>query len=251
MKLIAHRGYRKFFPENTFLAIEEAILEGAEYVEIDLQLSADHEFVLYHDPELNRVSGINARVDSLDFSDLLLTPAYEPERLGNEFNDVCITPFYQFVGLLSQHPGVTAFVEIKEDCLKQMGAATLAARLIEAVAEVSSQVVFISYAYSLIHEIKKQGFKRRGIILRSWNEVQSVELAKLQPEVVFCNYKKVPQAGSLVLPFAKLALYEIADPDLAHALCVRGAEYIETFEIAEMLNPSAFQIDQIAEESTD
>jgi len=51
---IAHRGARAFAPENTLEAIRKAADLGADAVEIDVQLSADGEPVVFHDDTLER-----------------------------------------------------------------------------------------------------------------------------------------------------------------------------------------------------
>ncbi len=53
----AHRGASSEAPENTIPAIEKAIDEGADYVEIDVRLTADGEVVLMHDASTKRTSG--------------------------------------------------------------------------------------------------------------------------------------------------------------------------------------------------
>ncbi|MGC4892230.1 glycerophosphodiester phosphodiesterase family protein [Micromonospora sp. DT31] len=52
----AHRGSSGMAPENTAAAIELAIAEGADYVETDVQLSADGELVVIHDVTLARTT---------------------------------------------------------------------------------------------------------------------------------------------------------------------------------------------------
>ena len=47
--VIAHRGYSEKYRENTLEAIEKAIEHGADWVEVDLQLTGDGEIVLSHD----------------------------------------------------------------------------------------------------------------------------------------------------------------------------------------------------------
>lgn len=54
---IAHRGSSMAAPENTLAAVERAIQDGADYVEIDVRLTADDEVVLYHDRSLTRLTG--------------------------------------------------------------------------------------------------------------------------------------------------------------------------------------------------
>ena len=53
----AHRGSAFDAPENTLAAIEQAITDGADYVEIDAQLTADGVVVLWHDGDMMRVFG--------------------------------------------------------------------------------------------------------------------------------------------------------------------------------------------------
>ncbi|MFG2099928.1 glycerophosphodiester phosphodiesterase [Micromonospora echinaurantiaca] len=52
----AHRGSSGMAPENTAAAFELAIAEGADYIETDVQLSADGEPVIIHDVTLARTT---------------------------------------------------------------------------------------------------------------------------------------------------------------------------------------------------
>ncbi|MFI5488927.1 glycerophosphodiester phosphodiesterase [Micromonospora echinaurantiaca] len=52
----AHRGSSGMAPENTAAAFELAIAEGADYIETDVQLSADGELVIIHDVTLERTT---------------------------------------------------------------------------------------------------------------------------------------------------------------------------------------------------
>lgn len=55
-KIYAHRGSSGKYPENTMLAFEKAIEEGAEGIEIDVHLSKDGEVVIIHDETLNKTT---------------------------------------------------------------------------------------------------------------------------------------------------------------------------------------------------
>ncbi|WP_111412055.1 glycerophosphodiester phosphodiesterase family protein [Billgrantia lactosivorans] len=55
--IIAHRGSSVAAPENTLSAIERANEDRANYVEIDVRLTADGEVVLFHDRSLQRLAG--------------------------------------------------------------------------------------------------------------------------------------------------------------------------------------------------
>jgi len=54
--VIAHRGASADEQENTIAAFERAIAVGADYAELDVQLSADGEPVVFHDLDLDRLT---------------------------------------------------------------------------------------------------------------------------------------------------------------------------------------------------
>lgn len=55
--ITAHRGSSMAAPENTLAAIDQAILDGADFIEIDVRLTGDDQVVLYHDRSLQRLTG--------------------------------------------------------------------------------------------------------------------------------------------------------------------------------------------------
>jgi glycerophosphoryl diester phosphodiesterase len=55
-RLAAHRGGAALWPENSLLAFRNAAALGAEYLELDVHLSADGEVVVIHDPTLERTT---------------------------------------------------------------------------------------------------------------------------------------------------------------------------------------------------
>lgn len=69
-QITAHRGSSKTAPENTAAAIEAAIEELADFVEIDVQMTADGMVVLGHDANLKRVAGLNRAISSLTWEEL-------------------------------------------------------------------------------------------------------------------------------------------------------------------------------------
>lgn len=55
---IAHRGASGTTPENTLVAVREAIRLRADSVEVDVQRSADGELILFHDMTLERTTDV-------------------------------------------------------------------------------------------------------------------------------------------------------------------------------------------------
>lgn len=62
--VVAHRAGYRDVPENSLSALRQAIRDQADWVEIDVQLTADDEIVVLHDLDLKRVAGMPLRVAS-------------------------------------------------------------------------------------------------------------------------------------------------------------------------------------------
>ena len=60
MQACAHRGDSSRYRENTLPAIESAIASRAEFVEIDVRVTADGAVIVLHDPTLERLWGLQA-----------------------------------------------------------------------------------------------------------------------------------------------------------------------------------------------
>lgn len=68
--VIAHRGASRDCPENTTAAFDEALRQGCDGIELDLQLSRDGVPVVYHDRTLHKAGGGRRRVARADLRDL-------------------------------------------------------------------------------------------------------------------------------------------------------------------------------------
>ncbi len=70
VQITAHRGSSLHAPENTMSALEQAVADLADFVEIDVQETADGAVVLGHDGTLRRVAGINRTIASYTLDDI-------------------------------------------------------------------------------------------------------------------------------------------------------------------------------------
>ncbi len=60
--IVAHRGAAGKAPENTLAAVDQAIVDDADWVEIDVQETADGEVVVIHDSDFMKLSGNPTKV---------------------------------------------------------------------------------------------------------------------------------------------------------------------------------------------
>ena len=68
--VISHRGGGFDGAENTIPSIRKAILDGADYTEIDVRLTKDQVVVLSHDANVKRTTGMDAEVNQLTLSEV-------------------------------------------------------------------------------------------------------------------------------------------------------------------------------------
>lgn len=69
-QVIAHRGASGHAPESTLAAYELAHRWGADYLELDAQLSADGEVVLFHDGTIERTSDGEGHIHDYTLAEL-------------------------------------------------------------------------------------------------------------------------------------------------------------------------------------
>ena len=71
----AHRGAMTTHPENTLPAFNQAILSGAQMIELDVQFSKDSALIIMHDGTVNRTTNGHGEVASLTLKELKLLDA--------------------------------------------------------------------------------------------------------------------------------------------------------------------------------
>ncbi len=63
--IFAHRGAHAVEPENSLEAFQLALEMGCDGIELDVRLTANEEFVVFHDRRLKRMTGDRNRVDKV------------------------------------------------------------------------------------------------------------------------------------------------------------------------------------------
>jgi len=234
-RLVAHRGYQKCYPENSLLGFTKAIEAGAHYIETDILFSADHQPVLYHDTLMNRISGVENAIHLLPLSELVTLPVSEPERLGEQFSNEHIASLSKLVELLSNHPKVTAFIELKRSGLHIEGNQNAFNIVTNTLKPVINQCVLISFSDDFIEYAYQQGFPRLGLVLKQWDEVTGELVKNIEPEFIFCDAEGIPKETDLDFIKSKTVVYEIGEPEDAINWFNQGADLVETFNYGGMI----------------
>ncbi len=239
LNIIAHRGDVARYPENTLQAIAGAISAGANFVEFDLQMSADHIPVLHHDGDLARTAQQAGVVMEMTAQQLQNISVHEAHRFGDKFQGTSIATLSQLVQLLNSSPEVGAFIEFKEDSVLHFGVERFAALVFETMRAACFPWVAISHNHKLLSHIRKVHQHPVGWVVKFYNN-NSKKIAKiLNPDYLFCNVKRLPiNLGPSVNLTETLwegewhwAVYVVDNDKTQKALSAAGIHWIETNQL--------------------
>ncbi len=233
-RLVAHRGYARRFPENTLLALREAVAAGARYLEFDVQLSADQVPVLLHDADLTRTGEAPGCVFDLSAAALGRRAVGEPARFGARFGDERVPTLAAVATWLASVPTVTAFVEVKDESLRRFGIEAVHAAVWQALEPARTQVVLIAYDDALLFAARLAAPVRIGWILAAWDAAHERRARALAPDFLFIDQALLPATALWTGPWEWVA-YEAEDAEQAIALGRRGIGLVETMAIGELL----------------
>ena len=218
--LVAHRGFAGKFLENTLEALNEAVKLGVTKVEFDVQFTKDLVPIMLHDTSLLRTTGVDASIFSLNLS--------EVENVSS-VSDVMVW--------LKANPEVRAFVELKPESIEEHGLLRCVKTLAEACSPAISQCVFISFDASACGLAKAQGFEKTGWVLPSYNDITLKVLKGLNPDYVFCDTEYIPgDLERLEQGEYDWVMYEVANRDLAESMLLKGADYLESKVLDELID---------------
>lgn len=77
VEVIAHRGFILNAVENSLESLEEAVNKGADYIETDIILTKDNQFVVSHDNNLKRLTGLDKNVREMTSNEVVGLSIYQ------------------------------------------------------------------------------------------------------------------------------------------------------------------------------
>ncbi len=114
--VIAHRGWSGSYPENTLLALHEAIRAGSRFVEFDVAMTRDRRLIVIHDDTLERTTNGTGAVREQNFPALRRLDAgrwLDPRFAGLR------PPSLDEVLVLARRAGIRVNIEIKSQCFDE------------------------------------------------------------------------------------------------------------------------------------
>lgn len=182
--IISHRGAAAIAPENTLAAMRVAIEQGVEFVETDVQLTADGVPILMHDPTIDRTTSGSGPVAHRSFAEIRALDAggwFAPEFAGE-----VVPTLEEFLDELE--PSTTrALVELKgEWTVEQLEAVTEMLRSRYLVNRVALQ----SFETPTLEGLQETAPEfARVLLTREWDERTVQQAVDLQVSAVGARTK--------------------------------------------------------------
>lgn len=229
---IAHRGYASNYPENTLVALDAAKQTGAEYIEVDIQLTSDGIPVLFHDRDLNRLCQQSGSIHDYTFSQLEKFNVMDVEKFGTQYAENKITSLEKFIAYIKEYPALNVFIELKRLMIDEVGEQKTLDILLPMFSGMEKQITFISYNQTILKIIHDNTNFKTGIVVDEWEQLKK---SSWLSDWVFCSTEGLPENSEELNIEAKIAVFEVGNIGLAKHLLAKGIIYLETFRIKEML----------------
>ena len=151
--IIAHQGSSLDLPPNTLEAFQLALDQGADIIELDIWRSKDGTWVVIHDRNLTRITGVNKDITKLTFEEIQLLDA------GYNFSDSSGNYLYRNKGykipsleqVFKQFNNEKINIEIKT--VSKLGLSDLV-QMIKKY-QMEKKVLVVSFSYNVIKKFRK------------------------------------------------------------------------------------------------
>lgn len=182
-QITAHRGYSAVAPENTLYAFEEAVAVGADYIELDVQLTADDQLVVFHDKTIERTTDGEGELSKMTYEELQEFSAGSWFSKDGEFDDakiVLLSDVLETVGddillniEIKNHGNVTKTAEKTVEVIEEYG--------------IERSCYVTSFSYSALKTVKKSNPKIKTALIA--NVASSTSFSQLKYiDAVSLNY---------------------------------------------------------------
>lgn len=121
-QLIAHRGGSAETPENTLAAFRRAIDSGADWLELDVQMTKDGALVVIHDETVDRTTNGHGRVAELTLAQIRALDAGDGEPVPT-FEEVIALAKTARIGLLPEAKSAHLYPELEAKMVQAIEAA--------------------------------------------------------------------------------------------------------------------------------
>ncbi len=201
--VFAHRGASAIRFENTMKAFEKAVEQGADGIELDVQVTEDGVPIVIHDADLMRLAGVRRMISSLTSTEIA------DIRVGKKYtrlvNGQPIPTLMEVVAFCEKHR-LALNVELKETVSAHP---EFVERILDSVSYLD-RVHISSFDYHLLEVVKKVDVRMETGYLVRKNSVDWDHLEQYSYADAFHIHKKLmkePYLSKLIQTGKKIRVY--------------------------------------------
>ena len=113
-------------------------------------------------------------------------------------------------------------------------------QVIDILNPIAQQTVIMSFDYPLCELARQASWPQVGVVLTTWDELESDIVKKVAPDYIFVDHEIVPTQENLranvSLRNTKLVAYEVGNTELGNRLLTLGLDMLETYEIEKLVS---------------
>ena len=219
--IIAHRGASADAPENTLAALELAINQGADWVEIDVQETRQGEVMVIHDSDLKKIGGSPLKVFEAPLSELQSVDI--GSWMNPSFSDQRVPTLQQVLALCKDR--INIVIELKYYGQEKQFEERVV-RLVE-TADMQDQIVVMSLSYPGVQKMKSIRPQWKVGLLSS---VSMGDITRLNADFFAVNAKFASRKFIKRIHKQKrqVMVWTVNDPVSISAMISKGADGIIT-----------------------
>ncbi|WP_078379797.1 glycerophosphodiester phosphodiesterase [Sutcliffiella halmapala] len=205
-KIFGHRGSAGTHPENTMISFKQAVIDGADGIELDVQLSKDGIPVVIHDEKVDRTTNGKGFVQDMTLKELQnLNAVY---KFANKYKTATIPTLEEVLSWASNN-NIYINIELKNGIIAYEGLEEKVVALVTKF-KLQSRIIFSSFnhysiakLHVLVPEIEKAVLYMEGIY-KPWEYTKWVGAQSIHPNIKACPAELIEQSqveGVPVRPF--------------------------------------------------
>jgi glycerophosphoryl diester phosphodiesterase len=227
--ILGHRGARAYYAENTLLSFEQAIIQGADGIELDIHYSKDGQIMVFHDFTLDRMCGVKGAIyeftaEALKKFKVQFKNQYEQIPTLDEVLQLIVALQQKFGRLLIVNVELKAGSDFYPD-IEEKALALCYTYLPK------EQVIFSSFDHYALKRIKEidrtalTGILTASALVDPWEYVEKLEANFYHP-----NYQSLtgPTMKAFFERGIKLNPYTVNDVKIARSLIENGLNALIT-----------------------
>ncbi len=176
LAIIAHRGGAGLAPENTLAAFRNGLALGADFLEMDAQLTQDGILVIIHDDTIDRTTDGKGRVADFTLQQIQLFNAAAKYANGTTERQAIPT----FVQVLDLAKPTRARLEVEIKVPAQGRYAGIEEKMIDALEEIAmiDRVQISSFDFNVLRDVKKFSPRTRTVALLTFDYFRANDISQ-------------------------------------------------------------------------